>query len=335
VNVETKYTADDLASEIVQRRAFDLDSRVKVSPRSTSILSDISDCDRQMTYAVLDWNKKPAHDGDLQARFDAGNAIEAQVVAELQRLGFKVTLSQMPVEIKNRKGEVIARGRVDGFIEIAHHHAIPFEVKSMNPNIFNGIKDLQDFKGKPWLRKYIRQLSMYLFGNNVESGLFILTDGLGRWKVLPLTLDYGEAEAILQRLERVHEAIKTKTYPDRITYDQGICGHCSFAALCLPDLLNKEAALVDNQEIEAKLERRMELKPSAKEYSDLDDEIKETFRGIDKAIVGGKWLVQNVPSQRTTYELPPELEAEIDEMKKAHAVKKATMRLVIERLGDK
>lgn len=333
MNIETKYTADDLASEIVQRRSFDLDSRVKVSPRAISILSDISDCDRQMTYAVLDWDKKPAHNGDLQARFDAGNAIEQQVVGELQRLGFKVTLSQMPVEIKNRKGEVVARGRVDGFIEISHHHSIPFEVKSMNLNIFNSVNNLQDFRGKPWLRKYLRQLMMYLYGNNVESGLFILTDGLGRWKVLPMTLDYGEAEAILKRLERVHEAIKAKSYPDRIVYDRGVCGHCSFAAICLPDLLNTEAALVDNPEIEAKLDRREEIKPVAKEYDALDEDIKETFRGIEKAIVGGKWIVQHVPSQRTVYELTPELEAEIEEMKRAHAVKKPMTRLVIERLG--
>lgn len=324
--------AADLAEEIIRKRTQDLEARVRVSARTVSILSDITDCDRQMVYSILDWDKRPAHDSSLQARFDAGNAIEQIVLTELQRLGFRVILSQKPVEIKNRKGETIARGRVDGFIELADRSSIPFEIKSMNVNIFNSIKSIDDFRGKPWLRKYIRQLLMYLYGNNAEEGIFLLTDGLGHWKLFVLQLDYAEAERILQRLERVHEAVKAKSYPDRILYDRGVCGHCPFAMECLPDVINTEAVMVDNPEIAAKLDRLAEIKPMADEYEDVYSDLKDSFRGVEKSIVGGRWIVQNVPSQRTVYEIPEEVKEQIDEIKRAFQVKKPVVTMVIERL---
>ena len=54
-----------------------------------AILSDVHDCERYMSHAVLDWDKRPMHDADLQARFDAGNVWEKQVVAELLVMGFE------------------------------------------------------------------------------------------------------------------------------------------------------------------------------------------------------------------------------------------------------
>jgi CRISPR/Cas system-associated exonuclease Cas4 (RecB family) len=331
--VITQTAADALADEILGRRAQDLESRVKLSPRNNSWLSDISDCERQMAYAILDWDKRPPHDADLQARFDAGHFVEDQMVVELIRLGFRVTRSQMPVEIKNRDGEVIARGKLDGFIDFGGK-SIPIEIKSMNLNVFNSIRSVEDFQRKPWLRRYTRQLTAYMYGNNAESALFLITDGLGRWKVLPLTLDYGEAEAILQRLERVHAAVKVKTYPERIPYDYSICGKCAFAAICLQNVLNRPADFIENEALEDDITRHEELKPLAGEYDELHDKIKETFKGVEKAVVGTRWMVQMVPSQRTTYDLPPEAEAEIALIKQAHAKKVPMTRLVIEELPN-
>lgn len=329
-------TADALAQEIVRVRREDLQKKITQYPRKNAILSDIGDCQRQMVYSVLDWDKKPLHDEDLQARFEVGNLWEREIVRELQGLGFKITLSQLPVIVRGRDGEIIATGRIDGFIGDEHRgNLIPFEIKSMAPNVFNGVKTLEDLQKKPWLRKYTRQLQMYMFGNNVEQGLFIFTDCLGHWKVFPVYLDYGECEAILQKLERVHAAIKAKTYPDRIPYDQSICGKCQFAAICLPDVINRPADFIDNPELENDLDRHEELKPLASEYTELHDKIKETFHGIEKAVVGTKYIVQSLPSQRTTYELPPEAEEQIAEIKQAHAKKVPVMRLVIQKLDGK
>lgn len=324
--------ADGLAEAIISRRITRLEGLATAYLRKNSILSDVGDCERQMVYSVLDWDKRPVADPDLQARFEVGKSFERDVVRELLDLGFDFQQSQSPVQIKNRDGELIATGKIDGFIKWEGRR-FPCEIKSMHPNIFNAIKSVEDFQKKPWLRKYTRQLMMYMFGNNEEFGLFICGDLLGHWKMLPLALDYGEAEAILQRLERVHDAIKKKEYPTRITYDQSICGKCPFSTLCLQDILNRPAEFIDNAELEADIDRHEELKPLASEFDVIHEKIKDAFKGVEKAVVGSRYLVQNVASARTTYEVPPEVEAEIAAMKKPHMKKVPMTRLVIERLG--
>jgi hypothetical protein len=57
-----------------------------------------------MTYAVLNWDERPLHDEDLQARFDVGNLWEREIIRELEGLGFKFMLSQLPVQIKKPGG---------------------------------------------------------------------------------------------------------------------------------------------------------------------------------------------------------------------------------------
>lgn len=323
--------ADALADAITVRRREVLGRKISAYQRKNSILSDVHDCERYMTYAVLDWDKRPMHDADLQARFDAGNVWEKQIVIELLGMGFDFQASQMPITITNRSGETIATGKIDGFIAW-EGKKVPVEIKTMTLHLFDQIKSVEDFQKKPWLRKYTRQLMLYMFGNNVEHGLFLITNGLGSWKLLPLTLDFGECEALLQKLERVHEAIKKKVYLDRIPYDHTICGKCPFAITCLPDVINKAAEMIDNPALEADIARHEELKPLASEYDHLHDKMKETFANVEKAVIGTRWMILMAPSKRTTYQMPPEVEAEIEELKKTHAKSVPMKRLVIQDL---
>ena len=324
--------ANALADSIISKRVSRLEGLSAPYPRRNSILSDISECDRQMVYSVLEWEKKPLAGPDLQARFEAGKGFERDVVRELLDLGFDFEKSQLPVQIKNRNGEIIATGKIDGMIKF-EGVSIPVEIKSMHPQVFQTIKSAEDFQKKPYLRKYTRQLQTYMLGNSCEWGLFIVGDLLGNWKLLPIALDYGEAEAILQRLERVHEAIKKKEYPNRIVYDQSICGKCPFSTICLQDVVNTEAEFVDSVEMDSQIERHEELKPLASEYDSIHENLKESFKGKSKVIVNGRWLIQSIPSKRTTYELPKEVEEEISEIKKQYAVKVPVERMVIEKLS--
>lgn len=326
--------ADVLADAILVRRREFLGRKITAYQRKNSILSDVHDCERYLTYAVLDWDKRPMHDADLQARFDAGNIWEKQIVIELLGMGFEFQASQTPITITNRAGETVATGKIDGFIAW-EGKKIPIEIKSMNPMIFDQVRSVEDFQKKPWLRKYTRQLMLYMFGHNVEHGLFLITNGLGSWKLLPLTLDLGECEALLQKLERVHDAIKKKVYLDRIPYDNAICGKCPFAVQCLPDVVNKAAEMIDNPLLEADLERHEDLKPLAAEYDRLHEKMKETFANVEKAVVGTRWMILMAPSKRTVYELPEEVEDEIAELKKAHGKTVPVKRLVIQDLDAK
>jgi CRISPR/Cas system-associated exonuclease Cas4 (RecB family) len=324
----------ELIDAIIGRRNQELSKKINSYPRNQSILSDISECERQMVYAVLNWKDRQLFDVNVQSRLDAGNLQEREIINELIKLGFEVILSQQPVDVIGKNGKLIARGKIDGMIKY-EGKKVPFEIKSMNPNIFNGIKSLEDFQKKPYLRKYLRQIQMYLFGNNLEEGIFILTDCLGHIKLLPVFLDYGECEAILLKLERVAAKIDTKEYPDRIVYDQSICGYCPFSLICLPDLSSKEAELIIDEAVETAVARHEELKPLAKEYDDLHDEIKEKFEGVEKAIIGDKFIVQNVPSKRTAYELTPEAEEQVAAIKKEFAKQVPVYRLVIQKLDKK
>lgn len=279
--------AGALNFEILERRKSALRGKNAPYPRSVSILSDIGECDRQMCYSITNWKDKPPFDDDLLWRFEAGKDQEKLLVRELIDLGYDVVGAQEVIEIKNRSGETIGRGKIDGKIDY-HRIKIPFEIKSMNPMVFDQIDSIEDFQKKPYLRKYIRQLTMYLFGNNIEEGLLICTNCLGLWKIFVVTLDYGLAEQILQRLERVHEHIKAKTQPDRIEFRDEICGKCAFYQICLPDMIRTEMEVLNDEDFLMNLEMREQTKESRAAYESADKKAKDFIKkyGITKGIAG-------------------------------------------------
>jgi hypothetical protein len=308
-NVGPMDLVSDLINSMIEKRRTTLKAKINRYPRTHFIASDIHDCDRYMCHSILDWQSRPMHDEGLQAIFDAGNREEESVKARMAADGWNVILQQMPFEVKNRAGEMLCRGKIDGKI-MYNGLAIPWEVKSMDANIFRGITSLEDFKKKPHLRKYIRQMQMYLFGNNAEAGLFTLSD-FRHEKYIPVSLDLGECEHIIQRLERNWEFVKKKEYPERMDYDNTICGKCPFLHVCLPDVKNTGAKFIDNDELLTTLNRLAELKPQAKEYKTLDEEVKEAFRNIPDAVVNLTWRLMGKETKgRATLDktlIPPDI----------------------------
>lgn len=298
-----------LITAMVERRKATLSAKINRYPRTHFIASDIHDCDRYMVHSILDWDKRPLHDEGLQAIFDAGNREEESVKARMAADGWQIIHQQTPFEIKNRAGEIICRGKIDGKI-LYDKIAIPWEVKSMDGNIFRTITGLDDFQKNPHLRKYLRQVQLYMFANNAEAGLFTLSD-FRREKYIPVALDLGECEHILQRLERNWSFVKAKEYPERIEYDNTICGKCPFLHVCLPDIKNAGAKMIDNQELCADLDRMAELKPLAKEYEHLDKQIKETFRNVPDAVINMVWRIMGASTKgRATIDktlIPPDI----------------------------
>ncbi|RKY38610.1 MAG: hypothetical protein DRP75_04200 [Candidatus Omnitrophota bacterium] len=59
--------------------------------------------------------------------------------------------------------------------------------------------------------------------------------------------------------------------------------------------------IVDNTELEEKVDRLQELKDYVKEYKQLDDEIKKYTEGkevaVGKYLIAGKWIVRELPPQ--------------------------------------
>jgi CRISPR/Cas system-associated exonuclease Cas4 (RecB family) len=299
-------TVNNLIDDMVESRKINLEKKIKIYPRDRFRASDIPECDRQLFYGVNNWQDRIKYDISVQSLFDAGNEAEKTVKKRLADDGFEVIEQQRDFEIKNRDGEIICRGHIDGKIEY-NGQVIPIEIKSMNQNIYNGIKSLQDFGKKPYLRKYLRQMQLYLYGNNAEAGIFILTD-FRTHKLLPVVLDMGECEAILKQLERTWEAVKEKKVPEKIEYKESICGKCSFAHICLPDVKNEGAKFINNEELENTLERREVLKQSVHEYKELDDLVKNTFKNIPVAFVGSNFHIvgKEIKTNRIDTKVLPE-----------------------------
>jgi CRISPR/Cas system-associated exonuclease Cas4 (RecB family) len=300
---------EKLIAEITKRRKEHLQSKIKRYRSANFRASNIGECDRQMVYSILEWDKSALYDEGLQAIFDRGNEEERLVVKELTELGFTFMHQQTPFEIKNRNGEVICVGHIDGKI-LYDNVGVPAEIKSMNMNTFNSIRSLEDFQKKPLHRKYLRQMQLYLYGNNAEAGIFILSDLQGHYKLIPVILDYGECEYILQRLERNWNAVKEKKLPDRIDYNEKICGKCAYSHICLKEFETDGARIIENKALEEKLNRREELEELVDEYDSLDSEVKDAFKNIPEVIIGADWRIsgKEVITRRVdTKAIPDEL----------------------------
>ncbi len=279
----SKQIANELKNEILEKRQSFLEAKIKRYPQDILRASNVHECDRFLVYSLLNWKDKELHNSGLQAIFDAGNSEENKVVKDLMDLGYVFCHQQMPFELKTRDGEVYCRGHIDGKI-IYNEVAVPCEIKSMNMNTFGALNSIEDFKKKPLHRKYLRQMQLYLYGNNEEAGLFILSDLQGHYKVFTVELDYNEVEAILTKLEKAWNNAKNAIYPDPMDYDDKICGWCPYKHLCPNVTKFAGAELVEDADLEKMLNRRDELKPYYTEYDKVDKSIKRRFKCIETDI---------------------------------------------------
>ena len=127
-----------LADDIVTKRKEQLRRNNQRWIPKNFYASSIPECTRQMVHSILDWDKRELADDGLLALFESGKKEENNIIKMLLDLGFEVVNQQNPIQIKNRKGEVICTGKIDGKI-IYKGVAIPYEIKSMQDyrNVYN------------------------------------------------------------------------------------------------------------------------------------------------------------------------------------------------------
>lgn len=300
--IDPVATVNELAADIEKKRNFQLEQGSKRTIPTRFFASNITECCRQMVYSILDWDKKELPDKGLLSLFESGKKEESNIIKMLLDLGFEVISQQNPITIKDQEGkETICSGRIDGKI-VYKGLKIPFEIKSMNDYSFQQLNSIEDFEKSPLHRKYIKQLQLYMYGNEIEVGMFIISN-FRQIKLFPVYLDYGLCEQILQQLEKAWDFVKRKQYPEPITYNPKICDWCPWEFLCTKTTVNKPAEFIDNKELEAMMERRFELEPAAKEYDELDKQIKAPFKknGVLNAIIGTKFEIVGRKQARTSY----------------------------------
>lgn len=259
---------------------------IKRSPcyvtRSSSLgyaVPSLDGCIRRGVYERTNWGDKKLFSVDTIMIFDEGDRQERAVLEDLAKANFPIIEQQSAFVIKNKAGDIIISGHLDGKIictdnETGVVSAVPIEIKSMHPNIFQGVNSLADFKKKSWTKAYLAQMTVYLLGNNMSLGLFILKNkSSGQLKQIVMDLDYELGEDCLKTAELIEEYVKNKELPDRIE-NRDTCKDCPFGHICLPDLdFGQEIEVADDPSFEEKLDRYFELKENAAESDKLYDDI--------------------------------------------------------------
>lgn len=313
---------EQLITDMVESRKAQL--LADVMPRSKQpyfYLSGLHTCPRNLYYLLADGEKQAPFNEYTLALFESGKQWEKMIVAQLLTLGFEWVKAQEVVEIKYagklkaHHGEVIGRGKIDGKIKYKGTE-FPAEIKTMGQYAFDAIETVDDLMGSEFTEKYLRQLLCYLYGHEKEAGLFILSDCRGHLKLIPVYLgNHLEiAEMALRNMEKAWEAKIAKEPPDRIEYHHKICGKCAFNPICLPGEVIEGGDAIDDPEIESLLERHERLAPSAKEYDDAHESVKDLFKDRAKTTVSGRFIVTPSKRMRTSYDtkqLTPEQREEI------------------------
>jgi len=278
--------------------------KIKQWPVNSNRASELgNECLKYLVLNRTRWEEKTLHDAKLQMIFDMGKMVEESVMQDLREAGFVIVEQQRPFSWAKYQitGSIDCKIAIDG-------KTYPTEIKSAAPFSFNSINSIEDMKRHKWhyMRKYPAQLTLYLLMDGKDRGLFIFKNkSTGELKEIFLDLDYDFAESLIKKAEAINKHVAEGTLPEPMEYSEEICADCPFVHLCLPDRIGKEVEIVEDGRLLELLNRYAELKPVAKEYEDVDSQIKKLVEGREKIIVGnffieGKWVdrkVYNIPTE--------------------------------------
>ena len=278
--------------------------KIKQWPVNSNRASELgNECLRYLVLNRTRWEEKTLHNAKLQMIFDMGKMVEESVMQDLREAGFVIVEQQRPFSWAKYQitGSIDCKIAIDG-------KTYPTEIKSAAPFSFNSINSIEDMKRHKWhyMRKYPAQLTLYLLMDGKDRGLFIFKNkSTGELKEIFLDLDYDFAESLIKKAEAINKHVAEGTLPEPMEYSEEICADCPFVHLCLPDRIGKEVEIVEDGRLLELLNRYAELKPVAKEYEDVDSQIKKLVEGREKIIVGnffieGKWVdrkVYNIPTE--------------------------------------
>lgn len=263
------------------------------------------ECDRKHYYDLTERRKEVSP--QLQSIFEEGKHHEKHVERQLMEMGYELNDRQKEHRLENP----LITAHIEGEIRKGDGPWYPYDIKSMASWIFDKCNSAEDFlyAKTPYLRGYVAQLLTYMLAVNPakEFGCLILKNKQTGW-IKAVWFSFEEHISILdeaiKRAERVYAARESKQPPQR-TEDRSLCSRCDWADVCLPDLLaNGGVDFLQNSDLEEKLKRRDELKSLAKEYEELDGEIKETVKatGPGEKVVGQYLL--NVKERTTKRKVP-------------------------------
>ena len=269
-------------------------------------------CERFLYHSIVDWKLKKATETRLQAIFELGKHLEKMAKDYLRELGYEV------LEQLDTFDEHNIRGKGDCFISGFAKRLqpenpvilkkVPVEIKwLMNVKEGLGIWDLLHSE-KRWERRYPAQLLCYMFFRKSETGLFLAFEKGDSWPhhLWIRITDPGMSEytqGLLDKADRVMEAIRTETPPERLHPAQGFCFDCDFLQVCLPPLWFGDGANeLSNPKIKELLDRDAELVVYESERRRIRKELKDLLNKVDAAVCGN-WIITGREVTRQGYEV--------------------------------
>lgn len=235
----------------------------------------LNGCERRGVYERTHWEEKELFEVGSQFIFDEGHLQEKAVLRSMEDAGYTITTPDTSFAYK-KNNVTLATGSIDGSLVVeedgAGHitKAIPFEIKSMHPMIYDTMFTFADFKKKWWTHAYMAQITMYMLMKEIDQAIFFLKNkSNGRIRQINVELDYELGEACLKTADNIQEHVVAGTQPDRID-DRDVCARCPFRHICLPELsFGTELKIADDPSFESKLKRYSEINDTKKEAEKL------------------------------------------------------------------
>jgi CRISPR/Cas system-associated exonuclease Cas4 (RecB family) len=247
-------------------------------------------CERRLFYDRSAWSEAALPSIDVQGIFLAGHDYEANLIRRLEEAGYRWRRHHRAVEWK----AVGITGHIEGELSEDGETWTLAEIKGLHPFYYDRVQDWRDFLHMgPIYAQYPAQIQLYMLLENVEQAVLIVGQkGSYRLKFLPVTLDFDYAEALIQKAERVTQAVAAQDGgPPRVT-DRQVCRVCPYLTICLPDQdAGAGAEFVADPDFVARLEQREALAPAARTYADLDQAIKAQVKGRP-LVVAGPFLLE-------------------------------------------
>ena len=280
-------------------------AKIKQYPVNANRASELGhECLRYLVLNRTRWQEKALHDARLQMIFDMGRMVEDVVQQDLREAGFTIVEQQRPFSWPKYQitGSIDMKLAIDG-------ETFPTEIKSAAPYSFESINSIEDMKRHKYhyMRKYPAQLTLYLLMDGKERGLFLFKNkSTGELKEIWMDLDYDFGESLIKKAELINQHVAEGTLPEPMDFNEKICPECPFVHICLPDRIGKEVEVLDDDRLLELLTKYEALKPQAKEFEQVDDELKKLLNGRDKLLVGN-WFITGKWIDKTSYDMPTEI----------------------------
>jgi len=301
------------------RTAWEAETRARKEraaspPREYLYASGRKPCVRWMALDLLhpEDSADSFNDPHTMERFLRGDEREAAINARLFAVGmrssppFRPIEQQSTVEVRDRDGVLLLRGKKEGSLLFEDGRKVTYEVKSGRS--VERAETLEDLDRSPWARAYVDQLLVYLLAEGRQEGVFIL-DRPGLPAFVPARLEehLARAESFLQDARM---AINCATAVNRrlqarfdemdafalapMTTDRSICRRCPhLGKSCFPEIdYGPGLVSLDDEELAHQLGVELALEDAASEHAAAKKYVRERLRGVEQALVAGQYLVK-------------------------------------------